>query len=48
MLIWYNFELKYINEKPEVEGPVLYLMTHSNSHDGPVVSEAIKNHFYVF
>lgn len=42
-----DYELKFINEKPNVEGPVLYLMTHAKSHDGPVVSEALKDHFYV-
>ena len=41
------FDLRYINEKPNVEGPVLYLVTHSNSHDAPVTSEALKDHFYV-
>lgn len=42
-----NFDLKFINEKPITEGPVLYLMTHSNSHDGPVVMEALREHFYI-
>ncbi len=42
-----DFELKFINEKPNTDGPVLYLMTHSNSHDGPVIMEALKDHFYV-
>ena len=42
-----DFDLKYLNQKPQVDGPVLYLMTHSNSHDGPVVSEALQEHFYV-
>lgn len=42
-----DFDLRYINEKPNVEGPVLYLVTHSNSHDAPVTSEALKDHFYV-
>jgi len=42
-----NFDLKYINEKPEIEGPVLYLVTHSNSHDAPIASEALVEHFYI-
>ena len=42
-----DFELKYVNEKPEIEGPILYLVTHANSHDAPVASEAFVDHFYV-
>lgn len=42
-----DFELKFINEKPEVEGPVLYLVTHNNCHDAPVTCEAIEEHSYI-
>lgn len=42
-----DFDLKYINEKPKVEGPVLYLVTHANSHDAPITSEALIDHFYI-
>lgn len=42
-----NFEIKILNEVPKVDGPVLYLVTHSTCHDAPVTCEEIKEHFYV-
>lgn len=42
-----NFELKFLNEIPKVEGPVLYLVTHATCHDAPIACEVIKDHFYV-
>ena len=42
-----TFELKELNEKPKVKGPVLYILTHSTSHDAPIACECIKDHFYI-
>ena len=42
-----DFDLKFINQKPEVDGPILYLVTHSNMHDAPITCEIVEEHFYI-
>ena len=42
-----DFELKTLNDKPEVAGPALYIVSHSTCHDAPIACETIQDHFYV-
>lgn len=42
-----EFELRKVNELPQIDGPVLYLATHATSHDAPVLCEFIKEHSYI-
>lgn len=42
-----NFDLVVLNDKPKVDGPALYIVTHSTCHDAPIACEVIQDHFYV-
>ncbi len=42
-----TFDLKLLNEKPKIDGPVLYIVSHATSHDAPISCELIEDHFYV-
>lgn len=42
-----DFQLKLINEMPSTHGNKIFVMNHSNTHDGPIACETICEHFYV-
>ena len=42
-----EFDFQLLNEKPSIDGPALYVVTHSTCHDAPITCEALKDHFYV-
>lgn len=42
-----DFSLKLINEMPSTQGNKIFVMNHSNVHDGPIALEVIQEHFYV-
>ena len=42
-----DFEVQLINEVPQVKGNKIYVMNHSNKHDGPVSCESIQEHVFL-
>lgn len=42
-----DFELEILNNMPPVHGNKIFVINHTNAHDGPVACEAIQEHFYV-
>jgi len=42
-----DFDFQLLNEKPKIDGPALYIVTHSTCHDAPIACEALLDHFYV-
>lgn len=42
-----TFSLKVLNDKPDLDGPLIYVMNHSCIHDIPVAGEVIQKHFLV-
>lgn len=42
-----TFDLKLLNERPKVDGPALYIVSHSTCHDAPIACELIEDHFYI-
>ena len=42
-----DFAVQLINEVPQVKGNKIYVMNHSNKHDGPVSCESIQEHVFL-
>lgn len=42
-----NFDLVVLNDKPKVDGPALYIVSHSTPYDAPVTCEVLQEHFYI-
>lgn len=42
-----DFEVQLISEVPQVKGNKIYVMNHSNKHDGPVSCKSIQEHVFL-